>query len=88
MPVILSPDNLTPRCTCTVDLLSKVFRPYNFMVTIRGEPPHPFIRRYKIAAPSDNDAAMCAMQLFVQEFMPRAVVEQAAPIAPKAKLNG
>ena len=84
--MIETPHNATPRCTCTVDLLSRVFRPFNFLVTVRGDPPHEFIRRYKIAAPTDDEAASCAMQLFSQEFMPKVIVEQSAPLAPKAKM--
>lgn len=85
--MILTPERATPRCTATVDLLAKHFRPFNFMVTVRGEPPHAFVRQYKIAAPTDDEAAMCGMQLFVAEFMPKVIIEQAAPIAPKAKLQ-
>jgi hypothetical protein len=85
--MILTSDTATPRCTCTVDLLSKVYRPFNFLVTVRGEPPHAYIRRYKIAAPTDDDAATYAMQLFVKEFMPKPVREQMARVSPKAKLQ-
>jgi len=86
--MILSPQNAAPRCTCTVDLLSRVFRPYNFLVTVRGEPPHAFIRQYKIAAPTDDEAAACALQLFVKEFMPAVIRNEVAPLAPRAKLDG
>ena len=85
--MIVEPQNATPRCTATVDLLSRVFRPYNFLVTVFGEPPHAYRRQYKIAAPSDSEAAICAMQLFVREFSPAVVNEGMAPLAPKAKLQ-
>ena len=81
-----------PRCTCVVDMLSRVFRPYNFLVTVTGEPPHEWTRRYKIAAPTDDEAAHFAMQLFVKECMagagvPKAVRDQLAPLAPRARLQ-
>lgn len=92
MSEILTPETASPRCTCTVDLLSRVFRPYNFLVTVTGEPPHEFVRRYKIAAPSEDDAAAFGMQLFVKECMarqgvPEGVRKEIAPVAPKAKLQ-
>ena len=90
--MIETSETATPRCTCTVDLLSRVFRPYNFLVTVKGEPPHAFVRRYKVAAPTDDEAAHFAMQLFVKECMaqrgvPRAVRDGMASMAPKAKLQ-
>ena len=85
--MIVTPQSVTPRCTATVDLLSRVFRPYNFLVTVRGEPPHAVVRRYKIAAPTDDEAATCGMQLFVKEFMPKLVADDMAPLAPRAVLQ-
>lgn len=85
--MIETAQSATPRCTCTVDLLSRVFRPYNFLVTVTGDFPHQFVRRYKIAAPTDDEAATCGMQLFVREFTPRVVNENMAALAPRAKLQ-
>lgn len=90
--MIIRPETAAPRCTCTVDLLSKVFRPYSFLVTVTGEPPHAFVRRYKIAAPTEDEAAGCAMQLFVKECMarrgvPQAVRDEIAPLAPRATVQ-
>lgn len=90
--MIETPETATPRCTCTVDLLSRVFRPYNFLVTVTGEFPHRFVRRYRIAAPSDDEAAHYAMQLFTKECMaargvPKAVRDEMAKLAPRAKLQ-
>lgn len=85
--MIETPKTAAPRCSCTVDLLSRVFRPYNFLVTVTGEFPHSFVRRYKIVAPTEDDAAVCGMQLFVKEFMPKVVREEMAPLAPQAKLQ-
>jgi hypothetical protein len=81
----------TPRCTCKVDLLSKVFRPYNFLVTVTGQFPHAFTRRYHIGAPTDDAAALFGMHLFVKECMaeagvPAAIRADMAPPDPKAKL--
>ena len=80
--MIWTQDPKTPRCEATVDLLSRVFRPFNFLVTVRGLPPHEFVRRYRVAAPTDDDAACVGMQEFAKEFMPREVREQVAPAAP------
>jgi len=90
--MILDSKTAQPRCTCTVELLSRLFRPYNFLVTVTGEPPHAFVRRYRISAPTDNEAATCAMQLFVKECMadqgvPEAVRKEIASITPRAKLQ-
>lgn len=90
--MILDAHNASPRCTCTVDLLSRVFRPYHFLVTVTGEFPHAFVRCYKIAAPNEDDAAAYGMQLFVKECMaaagvPKVVRDEIAQIAPRAKLQ-
>jgi hypothetical protein len=90
--MIETPQSASPRCTATVDLLSRVFRPYNFLVTVTGEPPHQFVRRYRVAAPTDDEAAACGMQLFVKECMarngvPAFVRKEIAAVAPRAKLQ-
>lgn len=90
--MILTTKSSNPRCTCTVDLLSRVFRPYNFLVTVTGEPPHAWVRRYKIAAPTDDEAANFAMQLFAKECMamagvPKVVRDEIAVLAPRAKMQ-
>jgi hypothetical protein len=83
--MVLTPQCATPRCTATVDLLSKYFRPYNFRVTVRGEPPHPYTMTIDVAAPSEDDAAAFGMQMFVKKFMPKAIADEMAPLAPTSK---
>jgi hypothetical protein len=85
--MIVTPQTAGVRCTCTVDLLSRVFRPYNFLVTVKGEPPHTVTRRYKIAAPDEDSAAVSCMRLFEQEFMPKAIAHDMLTLEPKAKLQ-
>ena len=86
---ILDPKSCTPRCTATVELLSKVFRPFLFMVTVVGLPPHAQTRRYKVAADTDNSAAIKGLELFVREFSSRElqIATAGATITPKAKLQ-
>jgi len=85
--MIATAETASPRCTATVRLISRVFRPYLFEVTVRGEPPHPYRVTYKIAAPDDDSAAFKGMQLFVREFLPWVAKQQMMDIAPKAKLQ-
>lgn len=85
--MILTPKNAPPRCTCIVDLISKVFRPYLFEVTVTGEPPHKYRVKYKIQAPDEDSAAFKGMQLFTQHFLPWVVRQQVADVAPKAILQ-
>ena len=85
--MIVTPQNARPRCEAIVDLISRVQRPYLFLVTVTGQPPHAFRRQYKVAADSDNSAAMKGLELFVKEFMPPVVRDQMATQAPKAKLQ-
>lgn len=84
MPV-LTPQTATPRCRCIVDLLSKVQRPFLFLVTVFGEPPHSVIRKYHIRAPDDSSAAGRGLELFVNEFTPRHIGILTATNVPKAK---
>jgi hypothetical protein len=85
--MVLTPETAPPRCTCTVDLISRVFRPYLFKVIVTGEPPHAHRVEYKISAPDENSAAMKGMQLFVREFLPYLVRQQLADLAPRARLQ-
>jgi hypothetical protein len=82
--MLLTPQSATPRCSCTVDLISKVMRPWLFRVTVTGEPPHAFVRVYPIAAPDDDSAAMKGLELFCAEFGPN--IPGVASAAPKARL--
>lgn len=80
-------ESMRPRCTATVRLLSRVFRPFLFEVTVAGESPHPYRVTYKIAAQTDDDAAVKAMQLYTNEFLPWVIRRQVADLAPGAKVQ-
>jgi hypothetical protein len=82
--VIETPQTASPRCTATVKLLSRYFRPYLFEVIVVGEPPHPYRVTYKIAAPDDDSAALKGIQLFTNEFLPWIIKQQVADLTPKA----
>ena len=73
--MLLTPDNATPRCKASVELASAVERPWRYLVTVVGEPPHPYRRVYNVIGPKGADvesaADSCAMkglELFVKEF--------------------
>jgi hypothetical protein len=55
-------------CDATVDLISKLQRPYLFKVTVTGLPPHAYTRVYEIAARNDDTAAMTGIRQFVKEM--------------------
>lgn len=55
-------------CSCVVDLISKVQRPYLFRATVIGKPPHAYQRVYDIAAWSDDAAAHLALEVFEREM--------------------
>lgn len=82
--MLLTPETAVPRCTCTVDLISSVIRPYLFRVVVTGEPPHAHRRVYTISADSDDSAAIFSMEAFVAEFGPK--IPGVASAAPKARL--
>ena len=84
--MIVTPSTATPRCTAVVDLLSRVHRPWLFLVTVTGEPPHTVRRQYRVAAPDDSSAAMKGLELFVKEFSPR-VVREGMPRLAKVRLQ-
>lgn len=65
---IVKPANCSVRCTCIVDLLSRAQRPYQFRVTVTGEPPHAAIEVYDIPARSDTEAAFAAMARFTRKM--------------------
>lgn len=92
--MLLAPENLTPRCSATVELASLVERPYRFLVTVTGEPPHAFRRQYNVIGPRGADvesaADSCAMkglELFTREFSPPGPLrENVATAIPKVRL--
>lgn len=55
-------------CDAIVDLISKRQRPYLFRVTVTGLPPHATVRKYDIAAVSDDAAAHLGIDTFVKEM--------------------
>lgn len=75
----------TPRAKAIVDLLSKVQRPFLFLVTVFGEPPHACIRKYHVRAPDDASAAGKGLELFTAEFTPRPIAMLTGTNVPKAK---
>lgn len=54
--------------TATVDLVSKVMRPWEFKVTVTGKPPHNVTKIYRIRAPDDNAAAFKGLSLFEKDM--------------------
>lgn len=65
---ILRGNKVRVLCNAVVDLISRRQRPYLFLVTVTGLPPHVATRRYTIDAKDDNSAAMKGIGLFVKEF--------------------
>jgi hypothetical protein len=55
-------------CTCTVDLISRVMRPWLFRVTVTGLPPHNVTKVYEIAAKDDNTAALTGLKIFQDQM--------------------
>jgi hypothetical protein len=55
-------------CNATVDLISRVQRPFLWKVTVTGVPPHATTRVYEISASSDNRAAMRGIDRFVRDM--------------------
>ncbi len=64
---IIEASTCSPRVTATVELMSKVFRPFLWRVTVIGQPPHARVRVYDIASPTDDIAARAAIKLFIDE---------------------
>ena len=65
---ILTGNKVQVLCSCVVDLISRLQRPYVFKVTVCGQPPHNVVRTYTIAARSDNDAASEGLRRFEKEM--------------------
>ena len=65
---IIDPATAVPRCQCIVDLLSRVQRPYLFLVTVWGEYPHAHTRKYHVRAGDEDSAAHCGIQQFVKDM--------------------
>lgn len=54
--------------SATVDLISRVQRPYLWKVTVTGLPPHAYVRHYDIAASTDDFAAQKGLEVFEHEM--------------------
>lgn len=67
-PTILNSADCIPRVDATVELISRVQRPYLFRVTCVGKPPHVAIRQYEIQGRAEWDAAKQGIDRFVREF--------------------
>jgi hypothetical protein len=52
----------------TVELISKVYRPWLFRVTVTGKPPFKATRIYEIYGKSDSDAAFAGIARFEKEM--------------------
>jgi hypothetical protein len=55
-------------CNATVDLISRVQRPYLWKVTVTGLPPHAVTKVYEIAAKTDDIAAFRGIDIFVKQM--------------------
>ena len=85
--MIQTRETASPRCTATVKLLSRVFRPYLFRVTVIGEFPHEGTRQYTVAAPDDDAAAMAGMRQWVKEMSSPAIAASMVVEAEGARLQ-
>ncbi len=66
-PKIVEAATCSAQVTATVELLSTVFRPFSWRVTVIGRPPHAWVRVYDIAAATDDLAAREGMKRFIDE---------------------
>ena len=82
--MLVKPESAVPRVDVTVDLLSRVMRPYLFKVTAVGQPPHAQRRVYVIRSRDEDGAAMLGIELFVKEFTTAAPIRDMATLAPQA----
>ena len=85
--MILTPKSAAPRVDATVELISRHQRPYLFLVTCVGQPPHEGRRQYKVAAPDEAAAAFKGIDLYCREFTTSPIIKTMAPLAPKATLQ-
>lgn len=82
---------MTPRVNASVELVSRVQRPYVFQVTVTGLPPHAWSRAYTIEVregglmDAEAAAANKGMELFMAECQP---IPGVASIVPRARRVG
>ena len=73
---ILEVNTSDVRCRATLELASKLQRPYLWRVTVMGDPPHRYTRVYEVQCWSENTAAMSSIDRFVREMQsPLLVIE-------------
>lgn len=82
--MLVKPQSAVPMVDVTVDLLSRVLRPYLFRVNAVGKPPHEHRRSYTVRADSDDSAAMKGIELFIKEFTTAQPIREMPTLAPKA----
>lgn len=82
--MLVKPESAVPMVDVTVDLVSRVMRPYLFRVTAIGKPPHAHRRVYTVRANDDDGAAMKGIELFVKEFTTARPILEMPTLAPKA----
>jgi hypothetical protein len=66
-PIIHRGNAVQVLCSATMDLISRLQRPYHWRVTVTGQPPHAWVRTYDIAGNNQNDVAQLAINRFVAE---------------------
>ena len=67
-PIIHRGNAVQVLCSCVMDLISRVQRPYLWRVTVTGQPPHAVVRKYDIAGNDQNAVADLALKRFVAEM--------------------
>jgi len=77
---LVKPDEARPLCQATVDLISRVYRPWLFRVTVCGLPPHAFTKVYEIQGASESDAAFAGIDRFVKEATRPRIADHLAPV--------
>ena len=65
---VLSFAKQTVLWNATVELQSRTERPFRFIVTVTGLPPHAVTRKYEVKTSSPNQAAMLGGNRFEREM--------------------
>jgi hypothetical protein len=82
--MLVKPESAVPKVDVTVELISRVQRPFLFHATAVGHPPHAHRRTYAIRSRDEDGAACLAMELFIKEFTTAAPIRDMATLAPQA----
>jgi hypothetical protein len=67
MSRLLRLENAPVRASATVQLLSRVHRPYLFRVRVKGEFPHTQVREYDLEAVNEAAAAFEGIKIFERQ---------------------